>query len=82
MDSTQFWLVTAIHTGHRRADPSFFRIACATDSSGIEGQAVELMACQCKQHASFWFERIALTDTEDVLLVSVERIDGIVGEQL
>ena len=78
----QYWLVTAIHTGHRRADPSVFRIACATDSSEIERQAVELMACQCKQYASFWFERIALTDTDDVLLVGVERIDGFVGIQL
>ena len=78
----QYSLVTAIHVGHRRADPSVFRIACATDSSEIERQAVELMACQCKQYASFWFERIALTNTDDVLLVSVERIDGFVGIQL
>ena len=82
MDSTQFWLVTAVHVGHRRADPSVFRIACAVDTDKWPGDAVEVMAAKCKQHASFWFERIALTDTEDVLMVGVQRIDGIVGEQL
>ena len=76
------YLLTIVHTGHRRSDPAVMRIAVSFDKNKYPDH--EARAQLWGEQVDFWFDRVAMYPPEarDVmLLVEVSRIDNVVVEE-